>query len=86
MLVNICMENTNSQLTLADLASIHNIIDAATQRGAFKANELTAVGTVYDKLSAFLKATQQAQEEAAKAAEQSSADENSTDSPTQGEA
>lgn len=80
------MENTNSQLTLADLASIHNIIDAATQRGAFKANELTAVGAVYDKLSAFLKATQQAQEEAAKAAEESSTEVDTDNKTTQGEA
>lgn len=69
------MENTtSSQLTLADLASLHNIIEAATQRGAFKANELTAVGNVYDKLSAFLQATQKAQDEAAaKAAEEATA-------------
>lgn len=50
------MENT--QLTIADLASIHSIIEAASQRGAFRANELTQVGTVYDKLSAFLQAAQ----------------------------
>jgi hypothetical protein len=60
--LNICMENT--QLTIADLASIHSIIEAASQRGAFRANELTQVGAVYDKLSAFLQAAQ-AQVEAA---------------------
>lgn len=54
------MENT--QLTLVDLASIKNIIEAASNRGAFKANELTQVGTVYDKLAAFLKAAQSQQE------------------------
>lgn len=54
--LNICMENI--QLTIADLASIRSILEAASQRGAFKANELTHVGTVYDKLSAFLQATQ----------------------------
>jgi hypothetical protein len=43
-------------LTLTDLASIRNIIEAATSRGAFKANELKEVGTVYDKLDQFLKA------------------------------
>ena len=48
------MENT--QLTLADLASIHSIIEAATTRGAFRANELTPVGAIYDKLTAFLQA------------------------------
>jgi len=50
--LNIYMENT--QLTLADLASIHSIIEAATTRGAFRANELTPVGAIYDKLTAFL--------------------------------
>jgi hypothetical protein len=52
--LNIYMENT--QLTLADLASIHSIIEAATTRGAFRASELTPVGAIYDKLTAFLQA------------------------------
>lgn len=50
------MENT--QLTIADLASIHSIIEAACTRGAFRANELSQIGAVYDKLSAFLQAAQ----------------------------
>lgn len=54
MSLNIYMENT--QLTLADLASIHSIIEAATTRGAFRASELTPVGAIYDKLTAFLQA------------------------------
>ena len=54
MPLNIYMENT--QLTLADLASIHSIIEAATTRGTFRANELTPVGAIYDKLTAFLQA------------------------------
>lgn len=49
----------NSQLTLADLASLKNIIEAASARGVFRANELRAVGEVYDKLSAFLAQTTQ---------------------------
>ena len=48
------MENT--QLTIADLASIKQIIDAACTRGAFKAAEMKSVGDVYEKLSAFLDA------------------------------
>ena len=72
--------NTSSQLTLADLASLHNIIEAATQRGAFKANELTSVGSVYDKLSAFLQATQKAQDEAAAQAAEAAAN-NATNLP-----
>lgn len=49
-------ENTENtpQLTLADLKSAVNIIEASTSRGAFRAEELSAVGTVYDKLKAFI--------------------------------
>ena len=56
MPLNIYMENT--QLTLADLASIQSIIEAASTRGAFRANELAQVGAIYDKLSAFLTVAQ----------------------------
>jgi hypothetical protein len=60
------MENT--QLTIADLASIHTLIDAACTRGAFKAPEMSRVGEIYDKLTRFLEtATQQAQEQAEQA-------------------
>lgn len=42
------------QLSIADLQALLNIIDAASSRGAFRANELSNVGTVVDKLSKFL--------------------------------
>ena len=58
----------NAQLTIADLASIHTLIDAACTRGAFKAPEMSRVGEIYDKLTRFLDtATQQAQEQAEQA-------------------
>ena len=41
-------------LTLQDLSALKSIIDVAAQRGAFKPAEMAAVGTVYNKLSAFL--------------------------------
>ena len=41
-------------LNISDLNTVKSIIDIATQRGAFKANELEAVGKAYNKLSAFL--------------------------------
>jgi len=44
----------NVQLTIADLASIKSTIEAACSRGAFKADEMVQVGTVYSKLTAFL--------------------------------
>ena len=46
---------TAPALTINDLKSIRNIIDVATQRGAFRASEIREVGTIYDKLDAFLK-------------------------------
>jgi hypothetical protein len=51
------MENT--QLTIADLASLHALVDAACTRGAFRAAEMTRVGETYDKLSRFLEASKQ---------------------------
>ena len=48
----------NIQLTLADMASIKTIIEAAVSRGAYQANELSTVGGIYDKLSAFIENTQ----------------------------
>ena len=41
-------------LTLNDLAAIRSIIDVASSRGAFKPNEMVAVGSTYSKLEKFL--------------------------------
>lgn len=46
----------NYDLTVQDLSALKNIIDVAAQRGAFKPNEMQAVGTVYNKLAGFLDA------------------------------
>jgi hypothetical protein len=46
----------NSQITIADLDTIKNIIDLACTRGAFRGAEISQVGAVYDKLSLFLEA------------------------------
>jgi hypothetical protein len=43
-------------LTVQDLNGLRSVIDVATQRGAFKAGEMEAVGRVYNKLTAFLDA------------------------------
>ena len=42
------------QLTLQDMSAIANVIDLASRRGAFHANEMSAVGNVYNKLNGFL--------------------------------
>ena len=73
------MENTQ-QITIADLDTIKNIIDLACTRGAFRGGEVSQVGAVFDKLSAFLDAVI----EQAKAQEQANAEE-STPSEPQGE-
>ena len=58
-------------IQITDLQLIMNIIDLASQRGAFRANELTQVGSIADKLGNFLGAIakQKADEEAKAKAE-----------------
>jgi hypothetical protein len=48
------MENTSTSLALADIVAMKNIIDVVTTRGAFKANELSSIGQLYDKLTQFI--------------------------------
>lgn len=55
----------DAQLTVADLASLRSLLEAACNRGAFKAQEMTSVGAVYDKLSRFLDLAAQAAEQQA---------------------
>jgi ATP phosphoribosyltransferase len=58
------MENVT--LTITDLATLRNIVDLASTRGAFRANELREVGEIYDRLSRFIDASiaaSQAQQE-----------------------
>ena len=49
------MDNQQS-ITVQDLDAIRNIIDLASSRGTFRANELADVGLLYNKLSQFLEA------------------------------
>ena len=44
----------NTQITIADLDTLKNIIDLASTRGAFRAAEMKEIGEVYNKLSSFL--------------------------------
>lgn len=41
-------------ISLNDLQVLGQIVDLASQRGAFRGAELTSVGAIYDKLTAFL--------------------------------
>ena len=52
-------------LNLNDLVAMKSLIDIVTPRGAFRAEEMSGVGRLYDKLSAFLaEAQRQAQAQA----------------------
>jgi hypothetical protein len=56
--VNISMENTNTQtqLTINDIAMTRDVIDLACKRGAFSGAEARQVGTLFEKLDQFIKA------------------------------
>jgi hypothetical protein len=47
------MDNS-PQLTIRDLGGIKTIIETACSRGAFAANEMSTVGSLYDRLNTFL--------------------------------
>ena len=47
------MDN-QSQLTMTDMASLVTIVEVACNRGAFRADEMTLVGGLYDKLRQFV--------------------------------
>lgn len=57
-----------TSLTVHDLANLRNIIDVASQRGAFKAAEFQAVGEAYTKLNEFINAIAPAADAPAEAA------------------
>lgn len=43
-----------NDLSIGDLKNLAIIIDVASSRGAFRANEMATVGVVYNKLQSFL--------------------------------
>jgi hypothetical protein len=49
-----------SGVTLNDITFLVNVVEIVAQRGAFKAEELSTVGAVYDKVKAFIANAQQA--------------------------
>lgn len=42
-------------LEVVDIANAQKVIEAALERGTFKAGELSGVAALYDKLTAFVK-------------------------------
>ena len=67
-------EQTAPSVTVNDLVNIYNIIDLASKRGAFQANELSSVGAVANKVKEFVDHVQAAQKAAAEVAEGKDAD------------
>lgn len=63
-------ENTKVDITIGDIVLAANIIDLATQRGAFKAAEAGQVGACFEKLVAFVKANTPDEEAAEGASEE----------------
>ena len=54
-------QSTAPDLTVQDLTALKSIIDVASQRGAFKPNEMMTVGQTYTKLETCLNAVSQSQ-------------------------
>jgi len=44
-----------NSITLNDLVLLRNIVNVASKRGAFSAEEFVDIGTVYNKIDTFLK-------------------------------
>lgn len=56
------------ELSINDLQNLRAIVDTAVRRGAFSAAEISAVGSVYDRVNAFLNSVAPAQKSEAPAA------------------
>ena len=50
------MENTDTQLTINDIAMTRDLIDLAFKRGAFGAIEAKPIGTLFEKIDQFVRA------------------------------
>jgi len=71
-------EETQTGLSINDLAALRQIIAVAAQRGAFKAEEMEAVGQHYNRLNAFVQSVAP-ETEAEAAAEETTEEETSSE-------
>ena len=62
-----------NELNIQDLALARAVIELATERGTFKANELANVGALYNKLDSFLKQVEEQAKQAKEAKVQAEA-------------
>ena len=64
------MEDDKKSISLNDLASLRNIVNVASRRGAFGPDEFEDIGKVFTKLDNFLKEQGKILEEQAAAAKE----------------
>lgn len=57
------MITNQSELNIQDVNAALQIIDAASQRGAFRGEELTSVGAVRDRFASVLRNVQRSEEQ-----------------------
>jgi hypothetical protein len=55
-------EPSAPDLNISDLIALRSIVEVASQRGAFKATELEAVGKTFNKLNTFLESVTKKEE------------------------
>jgi hypothetical protein len=68
-------------LTVQDLQALKAIIDVASQRGAYKPNEMEVVGRTYNRLDTFLQAITPKKEEGDKPAQPTEAPAQTAEAP-----
>ena len=67
-------ETQTTSLSINDLITLRKIVEIASERGAFRAPELTAVGQVYDRMNTWLSSVLPAEEESDAALTEGEAD------------
>ena len=72
-----------AQLQIQDILLAAQCIQLASQRGAFRADEFTQVGSLYDRLTAFLKESGAIQQQATEASAQPTSESVSSDEATE---
>jgi len=50
--------DNKATITLTDISAVVEVIRVVTERGVWKANELSVVGALYDRLTKFLESTE----------------------------
>jgi len=67
-------EAQTTGLSINDLITLRRIVEISSERGAFRASELTAVGQVYDRMNTWLQSVLPAEEESDEVSTEGEAD------------